>query len=148
MSLAEKMTQPPARTQVVSECVTLIDEEVRSKGGLSGVAVKGAYAVVKAVKPRFVSEVVDAMLDDWVAKIEPFVVEWRSNGGGRPLGDWLGGRRSEVADRLLEVTDARARGAKNASVKKMYEKMRPTAKKHVEEAIPRLGRLVERYAGA
>jgi hypothetical protein len=28
----------------------------------------------------------------------------------------------------------------------MYEKLRPTAKKHVEAAAPRLGRLLETYA--
>ena len=145
MSLAEKMTQPPARDLVVKECCTLIDEEVKSKGGLSGIAVKGAYGVVKAVKPRFVGEVVDAMLDDWIGKLEPYWTAWQANGAGKPFPDHLAARGAEVAEALLAVTDQRAKGAKNATVKKMYERMRPSAKKHVEEALPRLGRLVERH---
>ncbi len=148
MSLADKMTKPPARDRVVHECCTLIDEEVKTKGGISGLAVKGAYAVVKAVKPKFVGEVVDGLLDDWVAKLEPFYTQWEQNGGGRPFPDWLQSRSSEVAEKLLEVTDAKAQHSKNNTVKKTYEKMRPSAKKHVEEAIPRLGRLVERQAKA
>ena len=39
------------RPKVVADCGKLIEEEVDSKGGLSGFAVKAAFAVVKAVKP-------------------------------------------------------------------------------------------------
>jgi hypothetical protein len=146
VSITEKLTQPPHRERVIVDCVTLVDEEVKSKGGLSGIAVKGAYGVVKAVKPRFVTEVVDGMLDEWVAKLLPFWEAWDQGGRSRPFGEHLRGEANAVAEKLLEVTDGKARGAKNATVKKMYEKMRPTAKKHVEEAVPRLGALVERHA--
>ena len=148
MTLAEKMTTPEKRPQIVTECVTLVDEEVKSKGGISGLAVKAAYGVVKAVKPRFVTEVVDSMLDEWIAKLEPFYAEWHADGEKLPLPDALKARGSELAERLLEVTDGRAKNAKNASVKKMYQRMRPSAKKHVEDAVPRLGRLVERQVTA
>lgn len=146
MTLAEKLTQPPKRDAVVSDCCTMIDEEVRGKGGLSGIAVKGAYSLVKAVKPRFVTEVVDGMLDAWVAKLTPFYDEWKGAGAAGPFGNYLGSRSADVAEKLLEVTDAKAQRTSNGSVKKMYEKMRPTAKKHVEEAVPKLGRLVEKHA--
>ena len=144
MTLADKMTTDPYRDEVVRECVTVVDEEVKSEGGLSGIAVKGAYGLVKAVKPRFVTEVVDGMLDEWIAKLEPYYATWQKNGSGQPFSAYLSARSGEVAEHLLEVTDGRAQRAKNASVKKMYEKMRPSAKKHVEEAIPRLGRLIDR----
>jgi hypothetical protein len=145
VSLTEKLTQPPKRDTVVADCCSLVDDEVKSKGGISGIAIKGAYGVVKAVKPKFVSEVVDGMLDEWVEKLSPFWEEWDKAGRSRPFAEHLRSQGDRVAEKLLEVTDGRARGAKNATVKKMYEKMRPTAKKHVEEAVPRLGALVERH---
>jgi uncharacterized protein DUF6918 len=147
VTLADKLTSPPNRERTINECCTLIDEEVKSKGGLTGLAVKGAYGVVKAVKPRFVAEVVDGMLDEWVAKLQPLYDGWQSDGAGKSFADYLVQRGPQAADALLQVTDGRARHARSGSVKKMYEKMRPTAKKHVEEALPRLGRLVEREAG-
>jgi hypothetical protein len=146
VNLAEKLTQPPARERVIAECCTLIDEEVASKGGLSGIAVKGSYKIVKAIKPKFIPEVVDDMLDEWVGKLEPFFVAWQANSNGKAFPDYLASRGGEVGEALLAVTDGRARSSKNKTVKSMYEKMRPTAKKHVEEALPRLGRLVERNA--
>jgi hypothetical protein len=60
----------------------------------------------------------------------------------------MNARAGEVADALLTISDGRAARAKNAGVKKAYEKLRPTAKKNVEAAVPRLGRLVAKYASA
>jgi hypothetical protein len=146
VTLGEKLTVAPNREQVIIKCCTLIDEEVKGKGGLTGLAVKGAYGVVKAVKPRFVSEVIDGMLDQWVAKLEPHYAVWEKDPGGKSFGDFLVARGDKVSDELLQVTDARAERAKSGSVKKMYQKMRPSAKKHVEEALPRLGKLIETEA--
>ncbi|HKA86671.1 MAG TPA: hypothetical protein VKE22_03360 [Haliangiales bacterium] len=148
MKLAEKLIDPSRRARVIEACLRLIDDEVKSKGGLSGIAVKGAYGVVKAVKPKFVPEVVDGMLDEWVEKLEPFWGTWTAEGGGKSFPDYLTGRKSDVAEALLGVTDGRARQSRNGSVRRMYDKMRPTAKKHVEEAVPRLGRMVEKEMAA
>lgn len=144
--MSEKMTKPPARERVVTECCTLIDEEVKAKGGFGGVVVKTAYGAVKGIKPGFVKGVVNDLLDEWVEKLEPFHADWQKNGKSGGFADYLQARKLEVAERLLEVTDSKAKHAKSGVVKSFYEKLRPTAKKHVEEAIPRLGRLVERQA--
>ena len=92
--------------------MTLVQEEVDSKGGLSGLAIKAAYAVVKAVKPGFIAEALDHMLDD-------FVDQARAVLGGRP-GEERAGRRADeraraaqVADALLAISDERAARAKN-----------------------------------
>jgi hypothetical protein len=53
-----------------------------------------------------------------------------------------------VSEALLAITDGRAQRAKNQAVKGTYEKLRPTAKKHVEAAVPRIGRLVAKHASA
>ena len=54
-------------------------------------------------------------------------------------------RPGEVAEALLAITDERAQRAKNQALKRAYEKLRRTAKKHVEAAVPRIGRLVDKY---
>ena len=76
-TLTDMLLAPGNRPKVIADCTQLINEEVDSKGGLTGLAVKGAYALVKAVKPGFINEAVDHMLDDFVKRLEPFFA-WAS----------------------------------------------------------------------
>lgn len=145
-TLSEILLAPGNRKAVIADCVKLIEEEVDSKGGLTGLAVKGAFALVKAVKPGFVAEAVDHMLDDFVTRLEPFHAAAQSR--GEPTGPALNARAGEVSDALLAISDERAQRAKNQGLKKAYEKLRPAGKKHVEAAVPRIGRLINKYTGA
>jgi len=145
-TLADILLVPGNRPKVVADAVRVIDEEVDSKGGLSGLAVKGAYALVKAVKPGFVSEAVDSMLDDFVKRLEPFYAAAQAK--NEPVGPSMNARAGEVSEALLAISDERAARAKNGTLKKAYEKLRPTGKKHVEAAVPRIGRLIGKYATA
>jgi hypothetical protein len=142
-TLNEILAAPGLRPQVVADCEKLIDEEVSSKG-LTGLPIKAGYAVVKAVKPGFVPEVVDHMLDDFCRRLDP--IYQAALAKGEPVTAYFNARTSEVAEALLAITDERAQRAKNATLKSAYEKLRPMAKKHVEAAVPRLGRLVGKYA--
>jgi uncharacterized protein DUF6918 len=145
-TLTDILLVPGTRPKVITDCVQLINEEVDSKGGLTGLAVKGAYALVKAVKPGFVTEAVDHMLDDFVKRLEPFWADAQAK--NEPVGALLSARAPQVADALLAISDERAAKSTNPSLKKAYEKLRPTGKKHVEQAVPRVGRLVGKYTSA
>ena len=51
------------------------------------------------------------------------------------------------ANRLAHaITDAKAARAKSGVAKGAYEKLRGAAKKNVEQAVPRLGKLIEKHA--
>ncbi len=143
LTLREQIAVEPTRPRVVAECITLIDNQVKSKGGLKGVALKGAYGAIKTVKRGFVREVVEALLDDWLDKLEPYYVKWNGAAGG--FSEYLIARSGDVAEDLLEVTDVRAETTKHKTAKKYYFKMRDKAKDNVIEAIPELARLIERH---
>jgi hypothetical protein len=145
-TLAEYVAVEPTRAAVVTECVALVDDEVKSKSGLSGVAIKGAYGTVKAIKPSFVEGVIDALFDEWVGKLEPYFARWRSGGQGT-LVEFLAVRCDDVAEDLLAVTDGRARSTSHRTAAKIYDRMRPSAKKNVAGAVPRLAALMARHVG-
>jgi hypothetical protein len=145
-TLTEILLVAGNRPKVIADCVQVINEEVDSKGGLTGLAVKGAYALVKAVKPGFIAESVDHMLDDFVKRLEPFWADAQAK--NEPVGALMNGRAPQVADALLAISDERAARSKNPTLKKTYEKLRPTGKKHVEQAVPRVGRLIAKYTSA
>ena len=136
------LADPKKRPRLLDDCVRLIDAEVDSKGGLSGLAIKGAYKVVQNLKPGFVREAMDHLLDDFVRRLEPFYAEHLVKNAATPraFAELMNSKAGAVADALLGITDDRAKKAKNPNLKSAYEKLRPQAKKHVEEAIPRVGK--------
>lgn len=143
MNLVDKLGTAPVRDKVVDECVTLIDHQVKAKSGVSGLAIRTSYATIKAIKKQFVPEVVDALLDDWLARLQPHYDRWHGGGGGS-FAEFLVARSDDVAEDLLAVTDAKADSRPPGTAVKLYKKMRPSAKRNVVEAVPELARLVER----
>ena len=146
-TLLEHLSAPARRSRVIEDCVCLIEDEVKRKGGLGGMAIKAAYATVKTVKPGFIAEAVDHLLDEFARRLEPFF-QSHKQAAGRSLPDHFIGESAAIADALLGITDGKAARSQNAIVKKSYEKLRPSAKKHVEEAMPGIGRLVEKHTAA
>ena len=140
------LTDPTRRKQVVRDAEQLLDAEVDSKGGLSGLAIKGAFKVVKSFRPGIIPDVVDGLLDDFADRLDPFYQAHATAGGGRSLVDYLGSRKGEMADALLAITDAKAAKSNSGAVKGTYEKLRGMAKKNVEAAVPRLGALIEKFS--
>ena len=143
-TLTDQITAEQTRPKVIAECVTLIDGEVKSKGGFGGVALRGAYATIKAIKRGFVPDVVDTLLDDWVVQLEPYYDRWRT-GGATTFSEYVTARSDDVAEDLLHVTDERAAKTKHTTARKAYNKMRGSAKKHVIQAVPKLGALLEKH---
>jgi hypothetical protein len=132
------------KQQVVADCCTLIDAEVKDKGGISGLAIKAGYAAVKGVKPGFVQTVVTDLLPEFAKALEPVWADAKKD--SKPIAPFFAANTSRVADALLSITDEKAQRAKSAVVKGTYEKLRKSAKKNVEEAVPRLGEMVQKYA--
>ena len=145
--LQEKLLAPDRRPKVIADCVRLVEEEVDKKSGLGGLVIKGGFKVVKGVKPGFIESAVDHMLDAWVEKLEGHYEKWLAAGSVGSFGAYCGKDAAAVADRLLEVTDGRAKKVDNRAVGSAYEKLRPMAKDHVVQAVPGLGRVVDRHLG-
>ena len=144
MGLADALNDPTKKPAIVTDCCTLVDEEVASKGGLSGLAVKAGYAAVKGVKPGFIAEVVNRLLKDFADQLDPLWEEGRKKGD--PAAH-LVSNKSRVADALLSVTDSKAKSSKSSVVRGTYEKLRGSAKKNVEEAVPRLAKVLQKHVG-
>jgi hypothetical protein len=144
--LPEILTSPEKKESVVDDVLTLIDAEVADKGGISGLALKAGYGVVKGIKPGFIRHVVVDLLPEFAEALDPFYQEAVEK--KKTPQDHFVANSSRVADALLSITDGRAKTAKSGAVRSTYDKLRGTAKKNVEAALPRLGKLVEKHAAA
>ena len=144
-SLPEVLTDAGKKPSVVADCLTLIDAEVSDKGGFSGLAIKAGYAAVKGVKPGFIKDAVESLLPEFARVLDPMFQEAKTKGA--PVSAHFSANASRVADALLAITDAKAQKSPHGVVKGAYDKLRGTAKKNVEAAVPRLGRLIEKHGG-
>lgn len=134
------------RARVIEDVVALIDSEVRSKSGLTGVALKGGYKVVKKLKGgRMIHLAADALLDAFTDAIEPIHQEFRDGASGGTFEVFLAKNESRASNALLGITDKRAEKSDHKVLRKTYGKLRPQADKHVRAALPGVGRLADRY---
>ena len=144
-SLPEVLNDAAKKPAVIADCLTLIDAEVSDKGGFSGLAIKAGYAAVKGVKPGFIRDAVESLLPEFSKALDPIFQEAKSKGVA--VSTHFVSNSSRVADALLTITDAKAQKSPHGVVKGAYEKLRGTAKKNVESAVPRLGKLIEKHGG-
>ena len=144
-SLTDVLTNPEKKEAVVDDCVALIDAEVADKGGISGLAIKAGYRAVTGVKPGFVRHAVSDLLPEFATALDPIFQEAKTK--SKPAAEHFTANTSRVADALLAITDAKAQRSKSKVVKGTYDKLRSSAKKNVEAAVPRLGKMVDKYAG-
>jgi hypothetical protein len=144
-TLQQVLLAPEIMPHVVADVQTMIDGEINGKSGLSGTGLKVAYKAVTSFASGYYQSVVEAMLPDMVAQLEPFWADFALTGGH--FGDYLAKRGDEVAEALLSVTDQMARESERAVVVKAYNAVRGGAAKNIEAALPNLGALVQKHMG-
>ena len=145
-TLQEILLTPDTQPQVTADCLTLIKQEVSAKSGVSGTAVKLAYKTVNAFASGYLQSMVETLLPEMVAKLEPYWADFSASGAAE-FGDYLAKRGDEVSEALLEVTDGLAAESSRPTILKAYRSVRGGAAKHVTAALPAVGALVQKYAG-
>ena len=94
--------------RVVADCLTLIEQEVKGKSGISGAAVKVAYKTAKTFAKGYLQSTVESLLPDLVTQLEPYWADFAASGAAG-FGDYLVKHGEEVSEALLSVSDARAK---------------------------------------
>lgn len=134
------------RQNVIKDTARLIEEEVAAKSGLSGMAIKGGYKVVSKVKPTMIEESIDHLLDAFTEALDPLYQDYVENADAKSFETYIQKHDDRAANDLLSITDARAERSDNKILKSTYTRLRGQAEKHVKDALPGVGRLIDRYA--
>lgn len=141
-TLVEVLKDPVRTRAVVADGARMIDAEVASRGGLSGMALKAGYKTVKALKPGIIEEALGMLLPEFAPALDPHFAKGVASGDVRA---YFTAHADAIADALLAVTDGRRQRSKNAVIRRAYDGLRPQAKKHTSEAMPRVAELVKRH---
>ena len=143
-TLSEKLLRQDNFPHVVADCKSLIEQELASKSGVSAAGLKLAFKAVRAFAPGYYDNAVSNMLPSFVQQLEPYWAHF-VNSGGSSFGDFLSKNGDAASESLLAVTDQLAGTSTKGAVVKAYKTVRGGAGKNIQEALPNLGDLVQRY---
>ncbi|MBD91193.1 MAG: hypothetical protein CL940_12730 [Deltaproteobacteria bacterium] len=143
--LSTRLLAPSNRPALIADAHEVLNTEVAKKSGLGGLALKGAYKSVSAISPGFIEGVLGVLLDEWIRAYDEEYTAWQAAGSDVSFGTWLVERQEVVSERMLEVTDRRAKSTSHQSAAKLYWKLRPGAKTHVITALPAVAGVVDRH---
>ncbi|MBD2465079.1 hypothetical protein H6G89_29150 [Oscillatoria sp. FACHB-1407] len=142
MGLKDKLKDKTIQANLVADCAKLMDEQVAAKGGISGMALKAAYSVVKGIEPSYIPKAIQRLLPDALAALEPMWDEGMQSGDPAA---YLTQNRSRTADTLLSITDVKIENSKNGAVRASYNQFRKSVKNDVEEAVPGLAKILRTH---
>ena len=142
MSLIDKIQEPTTKASIAADCVVLLDEQVSSKNGISGLTVKTAYRALKGIGPTYVPRALKRLLPRALDALEPL---WEQGvEKGEPV-EFLSSNRAEAADALLMMTDGIVSNSKNKIVVAAYKQVRKSLKGDVEAAVPGFAEIIDRH---
>lgn len=147
--LKDTLGKPEKRPQVVADCVRLVDGEVASKSGVTGLMIKAGYKAFTTIMPRMVENAVDVLLDEFVVVLDRHYDAYLKAEPEKrtPFDAFAKKRDAVIADDLLRITDDIMNRSSKHAIKKIYAGMRKVAERNVAEAVPGIGRLVMKHAG-
>ena len=141
MKLSELSQTPETKARLIADILKLVDEQVATKKGVSGLALKGAYRVVKGLGSDYLPGVVGRLLPEILSALEPFWAEGEA--AGDPVA-YVNQHRDRAADTLLAITDRKATGTNNV-VRSVYQKLRTSIQPDVAAAMPSLAQILAQY---
>jgi hypothetical protein len=143
MGLQDVLQDPTVYTSLVNSCQDLVEQQVASKGGVSGIALKTTYALVKGVGPTYLTGAIARLLPEVMTALEPLWDEGLAL--GNPV-DHLSQNRQQAAVYLLTITDLKAQTTHYKVVKNSYQKLRESVRADIEAAVPQLAKILAEHA--
>ncbi|MBD0334336.1 MAG: hypothetical protein ICV62_02505 [Cyanobacteria bacterium Co-bin13] len=142
MGLSDKIQDKTIRENIAADFAKLMDEQVATKNGLSGMALKTAYGIVKGAGAGYIPGAIGRILPDAFAALDPMWNEGLQ--AGDPVGH-LVQNSARTADTLLSVTDARIEKTNNGIVRSSYNKFRKSVKGDIEAAVPGMAKIIDAH---
>ena len=140
------MEDPNIYEAVMADGIRVLDQEVKKKSGITGLAIKGAYKLVKNIyEGRLLQAVIAVLIPEFIDKLDPYYERFQKEGKGTSWCDFLAPHYDELAEAFLSITDAKAKESEHRTVRSAYEKLRPKSKKEVVASLPALTQMMEKY---
>jgi hypothetical protein len=145
MGLSEVIGNPAVKDSIVADCTKLIDQQVATKQGFAGIALKATYGVVKGLGANYIPGAISRLLPEAFVALDPM---WKEGTVTGDPANYLIQNSARTADMILSVTDSRAAKTSNGAVRSAYQKLRKSVKGDVEAAVPGLANILATHVAA
>jgi hypothetical protein len=143
MGLSEQLQDERVTASIAADCTKLMDDQVSAKNGISGLALKATYSVVKGLSADYIPGAIQRLLPEAIAALDPMWDE------GIQAGDpvvHLTQNSDLTADTLLSVTDTKIKRVSNKLICASYHKLRKSIKSDIAAAVPGLAQIIGKHA--
>jgi len=82
-TLQEILLAPETKPHVTADCMTLIQQEVSAKSGVSGATVKLAYKTANTFASGYLQAMVEKLIPEMADKLQPYWADFAASGAGR-----------------------------------------------------------------
>jgi len=144
MQLTQAIQDNSVRSAIAADCTQLIDQQVSKKGGLSGMALKATYKVVKGIGADYIPGAVNRLLPETCAALDPMWAEGVAQGD---CAGYMSENSDRAADLVLSATDARIERVGTGVIRASYNKLRKSIKSDVVAAVPDLAKILDKHVG-
>ena len=138
-SLREALTNPAAKPAVVADLASLVEGEVASMGGFTGI---GAKAALKT-NPGLVTQMAGAYAGTFADALQGLWDRFQASGEA-DFGAFLVANRPEAESAIMTAVEAAAPAGGQA--RSMYDRFKLQAAKLLSGALPKIGALVQKHA--
>jgi hypothetical protein len=143
-TLADVLLAPARRDALVADLVVLVETHIAQRSGLRGATLRAGMAAVRRKLPGAIPRAVTRLLPDLVAALEPLHARSKA-GSDVEFARSLKQRKTDIADTLMGIADARVERSTHAALKAFYARFRGTAEHEAEDLIPGLADVLARH---
>jgi hypothetical protein len=144
LRLVDALLADDRRDRLVADCVRLVEAHIGKRGGLRGLSLRTALALMRSLRPDALTVAIGQLLPQWAEALEPLYQEFRQSPDEQFSG-FLAARSAPASRALVGVIDRRVAISQNKTLKAAYARLRKDAATEMEAALPDLAELLARY---
>ncbi|WP_029890352.1 DUF6918 family protein [Polycyclovorans algicola] len=143
-TLTEILLASPKREALIAGGAALLEKAIADRSGLTGMAYRTGYAMIKAAKPGAARRASNELMPGFAEALNPLFQQHLQQGGtAETFGSAMLRHADEAISGMIAVADRRVEGSSDL-IRKTYARFRGNAESEVARILPDFAKLIDR----